>query len=235
MATSFRVTDLSNSTGYFWRVKASNAGGTSDWSSVRHFTTIVAAPAAPVLSSPADNAVNLSVELNLVWNAVGGAASYQVQVSSRSDFSTGLISQNGITLSSFAVSGLANETTYFWRVNAKNAGGTSIWSPVWQFTTEPVSSVETGSEIPSDFRLGQNYPNPFNPTTNISFDLPKAEYVILKVYSLLGKEIATLVSGNFPAGRHIATFDASGQASGVYLYKLQSSSFVQTKKMLLVR
>ena len=95
--------------------------------------------------------------------------------------------------------------------------------------------METGKEIPSDFRLGQNYPNPFNPTTNISFDLPKAEYVILKVYSLLGKEIATLVSGNFPAGRHIATFDASGQASGVYLYKLQSSSFVQTREMLLGR
>jgi len=233
--TSFQVPVLLNNTIYFWRVRAANAGGTSDWSSVRHFTTIVAALAAPVLSSPADNAENLSVELNLVWNAVSGAVSYQIQVSTQSDFSTGLMGQSGLPHTSFRVRGLANETTYFWRVKATNIGGTGPWSTVWQFTTEPVSSVETGKEIPSDFRLGQNYPNPFNPTTNISFDLPKAEYVILKVYSLLGKEIATLVSGNFPAGRHIATFDASGQASGVYLYKLQSSSFVQTKKMLLVR
>ena len=95
--------------------------------------------------------------------------------------------------------------------------------------------METGSEIPSDFRLGQNYPNPFNPTTNIAFDLPKSEFVTLKIYTLLGTEVATLVSGNLSAGEYTIKFDASNLASGLFFYKLQTSSFVETRKMLLVR
>ena len=121
-------------------------------------------------------------------------------------------------------------------MNATNAGGTSDWSTVWQFTTAQATSVEeAGGKVPNDFRLGQNYPNPFNPTTNISFDLPKAAYVILKVYTLLGNEIETLVSGKLAAGEYTITVDANGLASGVFFYKLQTNSFVQTRKMLLVR
>ena len=116
-----------------------------------------------------------------------------------------------------------------------NAAGSSPWSTVRKFTTEQVTSVETGSEIPSGFRLGQNYPNPFNPTTNIAFDLPKSEYVSLKVYTLLGTEVAILVSENLPAGKYTIKFDASNLSSGLFFYKLQTSSFVETRKMLLVR
>jgi len=65
--------------------------------------------------------------------------------------------------------------------------------------------------------------------------LPKAAYVILKVYTLLGKEIETLVSGELSAGEYTISFDASGLSSGVFFYKLQTNSFVQTRKMLLVR
>ncbi|TDI83749.1 MAG: T9SS type A sorting domain-containing protein [Caldithrix sp.] len=234
-SNTYQINGLLNNTTYYWRVKATNANGTSPYSTVWQFSTTAATLSAPALSSPADNATNLPMELNLVWNTVSGAVSYQVQVSMQPDFSGNLIGQIGITPTSFQVSGLANETTYFWRVNATNAGGTSPWSTVWQFTTEPLTSVETGSEIPSDFGLGQNYPNPFNPTTNIAFDLPKSEYVSLKVYTLLGVEVATLVSENLPAGKHTIKFDASRLSSGVFFYKLQTSSFVETRKMLLVR
>jgi hypothetical protein len=87
----------------------------------------------------------------------------------------------------------------------------------------------------NDFRLGQNYPNPFNPTTTIEFDLPKAEFVALKIYNTLGAEVTTLVSENLPAGQYRLRLDAGNLASGIYLYKLQAESFVQTKKMILVR
>jgi len=233
--TSFRLTGLSNSTVYFWRVKASNAGGESPWSTVRRFTTIVAAPAAPVLSSPGDNTIDVSTDTTLVWNSSTGAVSYGLQVSTTSDFSTTVVEQNELTETSFQVNDLENETTYFWHVNATNAGGTSPWSTVRKFTTEQVTSVETGSEIPSEFRLGQNYPNPFNPTTNITIDLPNSGYVSLKVYTLLGTEVATLVSENLPAGKYTIKFDASRLSSGLFFYRLQTSSFVETRKMLLVR
>jgi len=91
------------------------------------------------------------------------------------------------------------------------------------------------NEIPSDYSLLQNYPNPFNPTTNIRFNLPKSGVVTLKVYNILGKEVATLVNGNLNAGSYTFNWDANGYASGVYFYRLQSGNFVETKKMILVK
>ena len=91
------------------------------------------------------------------------------------------------------------------------------------------------SQLPSEFRLAQNYPNPFNPTTSITFDMPAAGNVELKIYDILGKEVTTLVSGNMNAGTHVVPFDASTLASGVYIYKLTSGSFSDSKKMVLIK
>jgi len=131
---------------------------------------------------------------------------------------------------------LDDTTTYFWHVKAMNEGGTSAWSEVWSFTTGLVTSVEqVSSDIPNDFRLSQNYPNPFNPTTTIEFDLPKAGFVTLKIYNILGEEVVKLVAKNLQAGKYSTQLDASNLASGVNLYRLQSGSFMQTKKMILAR
>jgi hypothetical protein len=133
--TSYGITGLTNNTTYYWRVNASNAAGTSAWSSSRSFTTIVAAPSAPTLSSPANGATGVATNPTLSWNASTGAASYGLQVSTSSGFSTTVVNQTGITTTSSAVSGLTNNTTYYWRVNATNAGGTSAWSSSRSFTT----------------------------------------------------------------------------------------------------
>ena len=93
----------------------------------------------------------------------------------------------------------------------------------------------TGNKIPSKFTLGQNYPNPFNPTTNIEYSVPKNIFVSLKVYNLLGQEVATIFSGNQKAGNYIATFDGTGLASGIYLYRLQSDNISLTKKFILMK
>jgi hypothetical protein len=93
------------------------------------------------------------------------------------------------------------------------------------------------------FWLEQNYPNPFNPTTRIKYQIPNDNYVTLKVFDILGREVRTLVNETRIAGEHEVTFDvnglarqtAGGLASGVYFYKLRSSSFVQTRKMFLQR
>lgn len=80
------------------------------------------------------------------------------------------------------------------------------------------------------FELEQNYPNPFNPSTNISFELPKAELVQLKVYNMLGQEVANLVDGRMNSGNHSVNFDASELSSGVYIYRLVAGDQAITKR-----
>jgi hypothetical protein len=98
-----------------------------------------------------------------------------------------------------------------------------------------VVGVEEENEIPIAFKLSQNYPNPFNPSTVITYTLPKAGYVTLKVYSETGEEIAVLENGFKSASTHKVTFNASKLASGVYVYSLTSGNFTQSKKMLLLK
>jgi len=88
---------------------------------------------------------------------------------------------------------------------------------------------------PSEFKLEQNYPNPFNPSTKISWQSPVGSWQTLKIFDVLGNEVATLVNEYRDAGRHNVTFDASNLSSGVYFYKIQAGSFTSTKKMLLLR
>jgi hypothetical protein len=86
-----------------------------------------------------------------------------------------------------------------------------------------------------EFELLQNYPNPFNPSTTIQFSLLRSGYVTLKVYNTLGKEVATLAAKNLPAGKHQATWNASGLADGVYFYRLQAGDLAQTKKLIIAK
>jgi hypothetical protein len=96
-------------------------------------------------------------------------------------------------------------------------------------------SVDDGELVADKLELMQNYPNPFNPSTNIGFRISDREFVSLKVYNILGDEIATLVNEEKEQGVYDVTFDAAGLASGMYLYKLQAGSFVETRKMILLR
>ncbi len=93
---------------------------------------------------------------------------------------------------------------------------------------------ETG-EVPLTYALYQNYPNPFNPVTTIKYSIPNSERVVLKVYNILGQEVATLVNEEQRAGVYELKFDASNLASGVYFYKLQAGKFIDVKKMMLVK
>jgi hypothetical protein len=98
-----------------------------------------------------------------------------------------------------------------------------------------VSTDDDDIQLNPDFKLYQNYPNPFNPTTEITFNLPEPGVVKLKVFDLLGREVAVLESGYFPAGNYKTTWDATGIANGVYIYRLQAGKYHESKKMLLLR
>ena len=98
-----------------------------------------------------------------------------------------------------------------------------------------VGISNSGSEVPHEFYLYQNYPNPFNPATTINYDLPVTGFVKLAVYDILGKEIAVLVNEKQTAGKYVVQWDASNYPTGVYFYKLTTSGFTETKKMILIK
>ena len=103
-----------------------------------------------------------------------------------------------------------------------------------------VASADDGSLLPSEYALFQNYPNPFNPSTQISFDIPKAEFVTLRVYNLLGQDVKTMINQSMVPGRYTVEWNGNDMlnndvASGVYFYELSGESFISRMKMLLIR
>jgi hypothetical protein len=113
-------------------------------------------------------------------------------------------------------------------------GGQPIGALSWFGMTVGVNE-NTVSGVPDKFQLNQNYPNPFNPSTKITYNLPSNSVVRLKVYDVLGKKVADLVNKEQAAGFYEINFDASNLSSGVYFYRLETGSFVKTKKMLLMK
>jgi polyhydroxybutyrate depolymerase len=116
-----------------------------------------------------------------------------------------------------------------------------IWNYVSEYDLYGIIGCEervTNNEyqqLEYNFKLNQNYPNPFNPSTQIQYALPEATQVTLEVFNSVGQKVMELVNGLQSAGYHTATFNASGLSSGVYFYKLSTSSFINTKKMLLIK
>jgi hypothetical protein len=96
-------------------------------------------------------------------------------------------------------------------------------------------SINESLETPGLFVLHQNYPNPFNPTTNIKFELPTHSFVSINVYNVLGQLVVTLVNEEKQGGTYNIMFDASHLSSGVYFYRIQTKSFIETKKFILLR
>jgi hypothetical protein len=105
----------------------------------------------------------------------------------------------------------------------------------WVYVNGQVGVDEDEDGIPAQFALEQNYPNPFNPSTKITYTLPTASHVTLSVYDILGREISMLVNEKKEAGLHEVKFDGTGLSSGVYFYRLTAGTFVQARKLLLLK
>lgn len=164
------------------------------------------------------------------------------------DANTGWISSKDISGHAFlqhTTDGGANWTTlgtfpsdgsiysiYFY--DANNGWVTGFDPPrIYHFTG--TTSVEENNNIPIEFSLSQNYPNPFNPSTKISWQSPVGNWQTLKIYDVLGTEIATLIDEFKQAGKYDVDFNANGLPSGVYFYQLTAGSFIETKKLVLVK
>ena len=229
--------DLSST--YNWQVRGINddKGLNGEWSELWSFTTKKVLLSAPTLSSPYNNQSNVGTMTEFYWNEVDSALFYHLQVSNDEQFSSIAFELTNITINSFLITTpLTENSIYFWRVKSisDDTLRNSDWSEMFSFTTGVRTSTED-ELLPQEYTLSQNYPNPFNPSTQIEYALPEATQVTLEVFNSVGQKVMELVNGQKSAGYHTATFDASGLSSGVYLYKLTTPSFTQTKKMLLIK
>ena len=177
--------------------------------------TCLAASGANVFAGTSNGAgVFLSTNNGSSWSAVNSG-----------------IAVNGYAITSVTALGVFNGYLY------ASFPGVYTGDFIWQ---RPLSQMitairEKGSLLPTRFSLSQNYPNPFNPTTDISYELSSESFVTLKVYNVLGQEVATLVNELKQAGSYTIRFDAGGLASGVYFYRLTAGNFSETKRLMLVK
>ncbi|MBI5731319.1 MAG: family 10 glycosylhydrolase, partial [Ignavibacteriales bacterium] len=245
------VTGLNGLSTYYWRITASNLAGESIYSDARSFTT--GFPVPPQLLLPEDKSTGLTLTPTLVWKKSKAAERYRLQVAEGLSILPGIIIVDTVvTDTSFTVSKLKENKIYTWSLMAINIYGTSALADVFKFKTNIFSNVIAEEEaIPTSYVLNQNYPNPFNPTTVISYQLAVGGNVSLKVFDLLGREVATLVDEFQSAGTHNSQFSIlnlpalpTGQAggrqgsqfsSGIYIYVLHSGSHILSKKMMLIK
>ncbi len=170
-----------------------------------------------------------TVVFNWVRMGIKAVRSYWIQIATDETFNTLRVSDS---LSSTSLSVFLTSSSYWWRVRAQTNVGWGPWSATRHLTI--ITTIPPRTAI-DEFALRQNYPNPFNPATTISYVLGHRSSVVLKVFDLLGREVMTLVDGIQDGGVKSVQFDGSGLSSGVYLYKFSAGSFVETKKLLLMR
>ena len=125
----------------------------------------------------------------------------------------------------------------FWTPSNKDNGykDATLWGFTWLGDTDVIATGVEDAEMPVTYSLDQNYPNPFNPTTQIKYSVANAGNVSLKVFDVLGREVADLVNKHQDAGHYSVNFNASALSSGIYFYRIESGSFVSVKKMMLVK
>lgn len=190
---------------------------------------------APNLILPVNNSTINTLTPLLQWDSLITAVNYRLELSSDSLFSNNILSEVVPQKSYQIQSGiLTSNNNYFWRVRTATEGGVGPWSEVYKFRVV-ITGVDDEKQIPTEFSLMQNYPNPFNPFTTITYHLPKTTNVELKVYDVIGNEIATLVNEEKPVGIYNVQFTMNNLSSGIYFYKLTAGDYVSTKKMILLK
>jgi hypothetical protein len=185
--SSYAAAGLANGMTFYWRANATDGVAMSPWAGAWNFTTIVAIPTAPILSSPTNGAANASLSPTLSWGSVMGAASYTFQLSTTSSFSSFVLKltpwQQTSTVNSGTnyVSGLTLKTVYFWEVSATNVAGTSVWSSVWSFTVNPTAVAPANKIVAGpSFTLKNGM---------FAYSLNQQGSVEIMIYNILGRKV----------------------------------------------
>jgi len=235
--TNYTLTALDQGVVYYWQVRSYDGNVFSAYSDIESFVVFTEyAPPVPRLGSPiGDITINTSSpELTWFLPTNSSVTGYVLEYSTNRNMTNAVISEVTNTLK--AIEGLMPDANYFWRVRARNSDGElSNYSSKGMFNTGTVTSADYDAVTPDAFDLKQNFPNPFNPSTIINYSIPVSSFVTLKVFNILGKEVATLVNEMQNAANYSIEFNAASLPSGVYFYRLNSGDFVSVQKMILIR
>jgi hypothetical protein len=200
----------------------------------------------PTISGTPSSSINITVVPG--WNLIG-SISNPVLVSAITSSTPGMTTSKFFGFNvGYATSDTIQPGKGYW-VKVDQAGSLTLGSSsavsgqtsirivaTEEMPPSPPGEVQTiAPDVPKEFSLAQNYPNPFNPSTRIEFSLPQAAHVTLKIFNVLGEEIATLISGQVTAGQHVQEWKAANISSGIYFYRLQAGSFTDTKKLVLLK
>jgi len=173
--------------------------------------------------------VSLWTEIDWIgWKLVEWKLSDPASVGSWGGLGNGVLDMSSYRMDSFQL---------MYQIDA-SATGTVYIDDLQLINIVPLTSIDQpniASNIPTEFRLDQNYPNPFNPTTHISFAVPERAYVNISLYNSLGQQVKTLISEEKMPGYYQLNFDASGLASGIYIYRMQAGHYSQIRKMILMK
>jgi hypothetical protein len=190
-----------------------------------------------------------TIPVNSGWNMIGGL-SKAVPTASLVSIPPAIVTSSfyGYSTSYFIADTIMPGKAYWVRVNEggklilSSGASANVYSknriqivPISELPPPPPGGITGINEAPEQFALEQNYPNPFNPTTRINYALPVSEHVTLKVYNMLGQDVATLVNEIQDGGYKSVTFDANSLPSGVYTYRLIAGTFTEVKKMILIK
>ena len=223
-STALAVSGLAASTSYYWHVDAANTLGTSAWSDTWSFMTINSAPGAPVLTSPADNSLQ-PLPLYLNWSALSSAASYSVQISTVSNF-TSLSQDTTVLRNTDYVSELLSGKSYYWRVSASNVLGTSNWSNVWEFTPAPVSVLLSGAPMLE--------PSCFTDGINLNYTMAQPGAVRISFSDILGREKAAINRQQL-SGHYTLSLKSLNLSPGVYLIHFRAGNLEKRMRVMLSR
>jgi len=205
------------------------------------------------VNNSADAPPSKPIGLTVLSDAISHSISLVWQSNIEPDISSYEISRENVSKENkWEVIGSTKETSFIdnsvyytsyrgavnYKIRAKDKQNLySVYSDIQTMNIEPYRKITNADEINSikEYKLNQNYPNPFNPSTTIKYSIPKSSLVTLKVYDILGKEIATLVNEEKTAGNYQVEFNAANLPSGVFFYRIQAGSFNQVRKMLLIK
>jgi M6 family metalloprotease-like protein len=193
-------------------------------------------PSSPTQIEPENGSLLESFLLNLVWHEVETADNYTVQVNDNIDFSNPLVNRAFIADTTTLVTGLQNNTQYFWRINAKNTGGTSEWSEIWTFTTDFETGIEETKKESSSIHI-KIYPNPVSGKVYIDYILNKAENLKISIYNSEGLFIRTLADDYQNAGFYTLTWNLDDNSGipvnrGIYFIKFVTPHSRRIEKVI---